>query len=75
LTVHGRVLKVVPQFACILYLPTEVVFSVTYGLLKCVFFVTWCCIRHYLMLVGTFVALKSWVNRSRGGIILRVLHC
>jgi len=40
-----------------------------YGLLKCVFFVTWCCIRYYLVLVGTFVSLKPWVNRSRGGSI------
>lgn len=44
-----------------LYLPIEVVFNVMYGLLKCVFFVTWCYIRHYLMPVGTFVSLKSWV--------------
>jgi hypothetical protein len=44
----------VSQFDCILYLPTEVMFSVRYCLLECVYFVTWCYIRHYLMLVGTF---------------------
>lgn len=66
LTVHGRVLKVASQVDCILCLPTEVVFIVTYGLLKCVFFVTWCYIRHYLLLVGTFVSLKSWGESQQG---------
>jgi len=28
--------------------------------------VTWCYIRHYLLLVGTFVSLKSWGESQQG---------